>query len=334
THRSVVFSGIQPTGSIHLGNYFGAIRQWVDLQNDESKCCIFSVADLHSITMRTEPEQLKSNIKLVTATLLASGLDPEKCILFQQSSVSQHTLFSWILGCFSTMAELRHLPHFKEKSATLKTVPLGLYVYPVLQTADILLYKANEVPIGEDNMPHLAFAQHLCNKFNNIFKETFPVPMPVTIEPAFAARIKSLRNPTKKMSKSEPDSKSRIDLTDEPDIITEKIKKALTDFNSTVTFDPVNRPGVSNLIIIHSLLTQTPVEKICENSRNLTTAQYKLILADVIIEHFKPIRRKMAELLDDQIYLNTVLNEGAIKASVIAERTIREVKEAMGFVLS
>ncbi|CAB3381191.1 Hypothetical predicted protein [Cloeon dipterum] len=248
-----IFSGIQPTGSLHIGNYFGAVRRWKELQ-DKGEDVIFSVVDLHSITLRQEPKELSQNILNCTASLLASGIDAEKCILFLQSSVSRHAELSWVLACLATMPRLGHLPQYKEKSASMKEIPLGLFIYPVLQSADIMLYKATHVPVGEDQLQHIQLAQHLGNTFNARYGHTFP-PIKAMVEESGVARLRSLRNPEKKMSKSDPDPKSRISLVDEPKVIVEKCKKAITDFTSEVTYDPEGRRGVATLIDLVSLCT-------------------------------------------------------------------------------
>ncbi|XP_063241740.1 tryptophan--tRNA ligase, mitochondrial isoform X2 [Bacillus rossius redtenbacheri] len=279
-----VFSGIQPTGAIHLGNYFGAVARWRELQDGgaNTMCCI---ADLHSITLPQEPLQLKKNIYQMTATLLACGIDPEKTILFQQSQVPQHAELCWVLACHSTMARLAHLPQFREKSASLKEVPVGIYVYPVLQAADILLY----------------------------------------------SRLRSLRDPQKKMSKSDADPRSRIELMDSPADIREKCKKAVTDFTSAVTFNPVSRPGVSNLITIHSLLSGLSPEDICRDSSGLDTGRYKLVVAEVIAKNIAPIREKVIHIMSKHQYLDDVLESGAEKAVRIARETWNDVKNKVGF---
>jgi len=325
-----IFSGIQPTGILHLGNYFGAVRQWAQNQNENT---IYSIVDLHSITLPQDPKELKENILKMAASLLACGLDHEKCIVFQQSKVPQHTELSWVLGCLTTLPRLGQLPQFKEKSAKMKEIPLGLYVYPVLQSADILLYKATQVPCGEDNFQHIQLAQHLAKLFNNKFGTVFPRPSAVAYDD-FSSRLKSLRDPLKKMSKSDPNSKSRIELTDNQDEVVEKCKKALTDFNSNVTFEPETRPAVANLIILHSLCSGLDPHTICHQSSHLTTAEYKLVVAEAVNELLQPIRQRYLQLLNEPAYLISVLDIGAEKATKIAEKTWMEVQSAIGFTLS
>ncbi|KAK7869753.1 hypothetical protein R5R35_004747 [Gryllus longicercus] len=324
-----VFSGIQPTGSLHLGNYFGAVQKWVELQNLGGDT-IFSIVDMHSITLPQDPNVLQNNVLKVTASLIACGIDPEKSVIFQQSKVSQHAELCWVLGCLTTMARLAHLPQFKEKSATLKEVPLGLYLYPVLQCADILLYRATEVPVGEDQVQHLQLAQHLAKAFNNRFGYTFPIPRAV-VGDTNVCRVKSLRDPSKKMSKSDVDSKSRIDLCDSPEIILDKCQKALTDFQSAITFEPEHRAGVSNLISIHSLFTGQEPCNICKEYSDIDTGKYKLVVANVIQDYLKPIRERTEKLMADPLYLQEILEQGSRKARSMAEETWQDVRKRIGF---
>ncbi|KAK9743892.1 tRNA synthetases class I (W and Y) [Popillia japonica] len=320
------FSGIQPTGAIHLGNYLGAIVQWVKLQ-DAGNNLTLSIVDLHSLTIPQKSLELPQKILEMTATLLACGIDPQKTVLFQQSTVPQHTELYWYLGCISTMARLGHLPQFKEKSANLKDIPLGLFTYPVLQAADILAHKATHVPVGEDQLQHLQLSQDLVRMFNSRYGNIFPIPKSLVTE---TARIRSLREPEKKMSKSDTDSKSCIYLTDTEDSITKKIKKAVTDFTSEVTYDPLNRLGVSNLITIHSALTGKSPEAICKEAKGLNTAKYKDVVAADVNHALAPIRRKLNEYLEDPQYLLDVLNSGKHKAIDITEKTLTEVRYSLG----
>ncbi|XP_055624580.1 tryptophan--tRNA ligase, mitochondrial [Toxorhynchites rutilus septentrionalis] len=323
-----IFSGVQPTGALHIGNYLGAVKRWVDLQN-AGEDVTYCIVDLHSITLPQDPEVLRHNSLQMTATLLACGIDPARSTLFLQSAVAHHAELSWILGCMTTMARLTHLPQYKEKSAKLKEIPLGLYIYPVLQAADIMLYKATHVPVGEDQVQHLQMAQSLARAFNNRFGTTFPFCNAIISDDA-SSRLKSLRDPTKKMSKSDPDSKACVMLTDTPEAILEKIKKCVTDFTSEVTYQPEARPGVANLITIHSLVSDKTPQQICEEAKGLSTGQYKLQVADALIAHLNPIRDNIRRYLADTEYLSSVIEEGSDKARTVAERTIAEVKEKVG----
>uniref|UniRef100_T1JAT1 Tryptophan--tRNA ligase, mitochondrial n=1 Tax=Strigamia maritima TaxID=126957 RepID=T1JAT1_STRMM len=324
-----IFSGIQPTGSLHLGNYFGAVKTWVELQN-QGKSAVYSIVDLHSITMPQESQTLQKNIKIMAASLLACGIDPEKSTLFLQSQVPHHTQLSWVLGCMTTLARLDQLPQYREKSSKLKNVPLGLFIYPVLQSADILLYKATHVPVGEDQVQHLQITNHLARLFNNKYSRIFPVPQAIIGE-TMRSRLKSLRNPEKKMSKSEPDARSRIELTDSSDEIVEKVKKSVTDMTSKLTFDPQTRPGVSNLIAIHSLFTGLTPDEICEQNSSLDTGQYKFVVAECMCENVAPLRRKIQDYLDSPEYLEEILQKGAEKANRIANSTWNDVRNCIGF---
>ncbi|KAG5890965.1 hypothetical protein JTB14_028643 [Gonioctena quinquepunctata] len=326
-----IFSGIQPTGAIHLGNYIGAIAQWVKLQ-DEKEDLILSIADLHSMTLPHEPKKLRNNILEITATLLGCGLDPAKTILFQQSTVPEHTQISWCLGCICTMPRLSHLPQYKEKSKDLKDIPLGLFIYPVLQAADILAYKATHVPVGEDQVQQIQLAQELARMFNSRFGSTFPIPHAL-ITGSDHARLKSLRDPTKKMSKSDPDPKSRICITDKPEDIVRNIKKAVTDFTSEVTYNPEERPGIANLISIHSFVTNKSVDEICRDAQNINTGEYKLVVADAVVEYLKPIQERISHYLSDRQYLLEVLRKGQEDASEISPRTWREMQNKLGISL-
>ncbi|GJQ86448.1 hypothetical protein Trydic_g10355 [Trypoxylus dichotomus] len=320
------FSGIQPTGAIHLGNYLGAISQWINLQNEGNDLTL-SIVDLHSMTVSHKPHQLSQNILEMTATLLACGIDPKRAIVFQQSTVPQHTELYWYLGCVSTMARLGHLPQFKEKSANLKEIPLGLFTYPVLQAADILVHKATHVPVGEDQLQHLQLTQDLARMFNSRYGNIFPIPKSLITE---TAKIRSLRQPEKKMSKSDQDSKSSIFLTDSESDITKKIRKAVTDFTSEVTYDPVNRLGVSNLITIHSAVTGKSPASICEEAKGLSTAEYKLIVAADVNKSIAPIRQRYNDYLENSQFLFNVLREGREKAAEITEETLTEVRYNLG----
>ncbi|OXU31168.1 hypothetical protein TSAR_006480 [Trichomalopsis sarcophagae] len=323
-----IFSGIQPTGTVHIGNYFGAIRNWIKLQ-DDGEDVIWSIVDMHAITLPYDPNELRQNILKLTATLLACGIDPDKSILFQQSTVPMHAELSWIFACLATMPKLAHQPQYKEKSEKLKDIPLGLYIYPILQTADILLYKATHVPVGEDQLQHIQLAEHLAQKFNSTYGETFP--MPIAIVNKDTGRIKSLRDPTQKMSKSCSDVKSRIDLMDEPDVLLNKVKKAMTDFTSEVTYEPEVRPGVANLLNIHSMITGKTPEEICKEAEGLDTGKYKLMLADVIIENLNPIRKRIEHYMNEPQYLQEVLQEGARKAELTAITNWLEVRNKVGY---
>jgi len=271
------------------------------------------------------------------ATLIACGLDPERCILFRQSDVPYHTQLCWILSTLTTMNQLGKVPTFREKSAELKRrkehVMVGLYLYPLLQTADILLYKSTHVPVGQDQLQHIYLARHLAEKFNLSFAVNgyFPIPEAILSKSEAAIRIKSLRNPKVKMSKSDDSHKSRIELLAPSDTISMNIKKAVTDFTSQVTYEPEKRPGVSNLLQIHSLISGKSIDTIVEENKSRDTGQYKSILAEEMIEFLKPIQLKTQELLHDTTYIDKLYQKGAEKANSIAAQTFDEINEIIGF---
>nr|AAL47978.1 GH09538p [Drosophila melanogaster] len=323
-----VFSGIQPTGSLHLGNYLGAVRKWVQLQNarDDVTVCI---VDLHSITMPHNPPLLRENIFTMAATLLACGIDPTKSTLFVQSAVAEHAEFNWILSSLTTMPRLAQLPQFREKSRLLKDVPLGLYVYPVLQAADIMLYKSTHVPVGADQIQHIQLAQHLARIYNGRYGETFPVCTAI-IEDGDASRVLSLRDPSKKMSKSEANPKATINLCDSPDLITQKIKKAVTDFTSDITYNPGKRAGVSNLVNIHAQVTGQSIKTVVNEAATLDTAKYKDRVAEAVVEHLRPIREQIHHHMTKRNEMIYLLEVGAEKARQQARQTLNDVKQRLG----
>ena len=327
--NKIIFSGIQPTGIIHLGNYFGAIQQWVNLQNNNEDV-ICSIVDLHAITLSNDPVALKNDILTMAASLFACGIDPHKATLFQQSKVPEHSQLNWVLNCLATMDRLKRQPQFKEKSKSLKVIPMGLFSYPVLQAADILLYQTTHVPVGKDQEQHIFLSAELARKFNNLYGETFQVPECLTLDENLG-RVRNLRKPELKMSKSSRNSKSRIEILDSPDLIKEKIKKAMTDFTSEVYYDFENRLGVSNLMTIHSAITGQTFDEIREEYAGVQTSDYKLSLADIVIEYLLPMQKKMKELLSDKENLKQMLEIGNNKARSRASVTWEIVSERVGF---
>uniref|UniRef100_A0A3B3QVM8 Tryptophan--tRNA ligase, mitochondrial n=1 Tax=Paramormyrops kingsleyae TaxID=1676925 RepID=A0A3B3QVM8_9TELE len=322
-----VFSGIQPTGVPHLGNYLGALESWVGLQENYSSI-LYSIVDLHSITVPQDPAQLRKNILDVTASLLACGIDPSRVILFQQSQVSEHAELCWILGCLTSMPRLRHLPQWKIKSKQKNEGSVGLYTYPVLQAADILLYRSTHVPVGEDQVQHLELAQDTARIFNNQYGEIFPEPQALL---SSMRKVKSLRDPTSKMSKSDSQKLATVHLTDSPEDIVLKFRKAVTDFTSEVTYDPERRPGVSNLVAIHAAVTGLSVEAVVEQAHGLDTARYKQVVADTVVQKLTPIRDQIQKLRADVGYLETVLAHGASRARELAAPVLRQVQKLVGF---
>tara|TARA_B100001250_G_scaffold54068_1_gene41955 strand:+ start:1470 stop:2477 length:1008 start_codon:yes stop_codon:yes gene_type:complete len=334
TMAKKIFSGVQPTGNLHLGNYLGAIKNFVQLQNDKKNECIYCVVDLHSITVKQDPKVLKKNIRETVATFIASGLDPEKSIIFNQSAVSAHTEGAWILGCVSRMGWLNRMTQFKEKAGKDKEkASIGLYVYPILMAADILLYDSTHVPVGEDQKQHLELCRDIAQKFNHDFHspDFLKVPEPL-IQKEFA-RIMSLKDGTKKMSKSDPSDFSRINLSDNKDLIINKIKKAKTDALSmpNKNDDLKKRPEVSNLIGIYSSLINSSLEKVKSEFEGKNLSSFKNSLSDLLIDKIEPIGKKIKDLLKDEKYLDKLLEKGAENAKNQALKKINKIKSLVGF---
>ncbi|CAH1800174.1 unnamed protein product, partial [Owenia fusiformis] len=321
----VVFSGIQPTGIPHIGNYIGAIKQWVTI---EYPTVYYSIVDLHSITVSHKPDILRENIRDMVACLLACGLDPDKCVLFQQSSIPQHTELAWILGCLTTLPRLQHLPQWKEKSHGNIDAKLGLFTYPVLQSADILLYKGTHVPVGDDQLKHIELARDQAKAFNKAYGHFFPQPQAVIGD---VKKIKSLRDPQKKMSKSDPNITSRIDLTDTDAEIRKKIKKATTDSIQEFSYNSAELPGVANLCDIYAAFSNKDTEAAINDLKNLNKVQIKDTVAAAIIDTLAPIRSEILRIKSDRTYIEDVLTKGAEKAGTVAEQNIKEIKKMVGF---
>ncbi len=329
-----IFSGVQPTGNLHLGNYLGAIKNFVDLNNDKDNKCIFCVVDLHAITVKQDPKELKNNIRETVATFVASGIDPKKSIIFNQSSVAAHAEGAWILSCVARMGWLNRMTQFKEKAGKDKEkASVGLYSYPVLMAADILLYDATHVPVGDDQKQHLELCRDIAQKFNNDFKvENFlQVPEPL-IQKEFS-RIMSLKDGSKKMSKSELSDLSRINLTDDKDQIINKIKKAKTDPlplpQSMKELD--ERLEAKNLIGIYSSLTNSSLENSIKNFAGKNFSEFKEKLTEELVNKIEPISNEIKKLLGDKSYLDEILLDGVEKASLIASKKIERIKEIVGF---
>ncbi|XP_014368653.2 tryptophan--tRNA ligase, mitochondrial isoform X1 [Papilio machaon] len=323
-----VVTGLQPTGELHLGNYFGALRRCVQLQEQGEDVMVF-IADLHSFTGRQEAGERQSRTLQAAAAVLAAGLQPERAVLFVQSAVARHAELCWLLACLATHARLAHLPQYKEKAATMKEVPVGLLLYPVLQAADILVYRGTHVPVGADQAQHLQVAAQLVRTFHHRYGRAFPTPRALLPDDG-SDRIRSLRDPSKKMSKSDPDPKSRILLTDSDDVIRLKIRKAVTDCNPQVTFDPEGRAGVSNLVRLHCLARGlVPEEALCE-AEGLTSAQYKEVVARALCECVAPVRARLCELTARPHLLHEVLRHGAARARRRADEVYERVAELTG----
>jgi len=329
-----IFSGVQPTGNLHLGNYLGAIKNFVELNNDKENECIFCVVDLHAITVKQDPKELRNNIRETVATFVASGINPQKSIIFNQSTVSAHTEAAWILSCVAKMGWLNRMTQFKEKAGKDKEkASIGLYFYPILMAADILLYDASHVPVGEDQKQHLELCRDIAQKFNNDFEvENFlKVPEPL-IQKEFS-RIMSLKDGTKKMSKSEISDLSRINLTDDKDSIINKIKKAKTDplpLPSNIQ-DLEQRPEAKNLLRIYSSLTNSSLEKVIQTFEGKNFSEFKEKLSQVLSEKIDPISKEIKKLINEKDFLDKILLEGHKKANNIASDKVKKMHEIIGF---
>ncbi|MGY1784067.1 tryptophan--tRNA ligase [Geodermatophilus sp. SYSU D00698] len=324
-----VLSGIQPTaGSFHLGNHLGALRQWVALQ--ETTEAFYCVVDLHAITLPQDPAELRRNTLVSAAQLLALGVDPQRSTLFVQSHVPQHLQLSWVLECLTGFGEAGRMTQFKDKSQREGTASasVGLFTYPVLQAADILVYQADQVPVGEDQRQHLELTRDLATRFNSRFGETFTLPE--TLVPAGGARIMDLQSPDKKMSKSLPPA-GCVFLLDDPKVTAKKIRSAVTDTGREIVADPVDKPGVTNLLAIHSALSGTPVAELEEHFAGRGYGDLKKELTEVVAEFVTPVRERTNELLDDRAELERLLAAGAARAREVAAGTVRAVYERVGF---
>ena len=329
--KKTVLSGVQPTGSLHLGNYLGAIKNWIKMQEEYN--CFFFLADLHAITVDIKPSALNNSIMEVLAVYLAAGLNPDKVTIFAQSMVKEHTELAWLLNCVTPLGWLKRMTQFKDKAGSdQENVCLGLFSYPVLMVADILIYKADIVPVGEDQKQHLELTRDIAGVINRKFnKEILKVPEVLISETG--TRIMSLLDGLKKMSKSDISDFSRINLKDDNDLIHQKIKKAKTDHLSFVSYDQETRPEISNLLDIYRSLSEESLAKIIGNYQNQGFAKFKEDLAEIIITNLQPIRDKYLELINDKEYLLKILHKGAEKARIRASETVNEVKEQFGFVI-
>ncbi|MFC8585836.1 tryptophan--tRNA ligase [Streptomyces sp. NPDC057217] len=325
-----VLSGIQPTaGSFHLGNYLGAVRQWVALQ--ETHDAFYMVVDLHAITVPQDPAELRANTRLAAAQLLAAGLDPERCTLFVQSHVPEHAQLGWVMNCLTGFGEASRMTQFKDKSAKqgADRATVGLFTYPILQVADILLYQANEVPVGEDQRQHIELTRDLAERFNGRFGDTFTIPSPYILKET--AKIYDLQDPSVKMSKSASTPKGLINLLDDPKVTAKKVKSAVTDTDTVIRFDPENKAGVSNLLGILSTLTGKSVPELEKDYEGKMYGALKTDLAEVMVDFVTPFRTRTQEYLDDPETLDSVLAKGAEKARAVAAETLAQTYERMGF---
>ncbi|MER7622531.1 tryptophan--tRNA ligase [Streptomyces sp. NPDC126503] len=325
-----VLSGIQPTaGSFHLGNYLGAVRQWVALQ--ETHDAFYMVVDLHAITVPQDPAELRANTRLAVAQLLAAGLDPERCTLFVQSHVPEHAQLGWVMNCLTGFGEASRMTQFKDKSAKqgADRATVGLFTYPILQVADILLYQAHQVPVGEDQRQHIELTRDLAERFNGRFGETFTIPEPYILKET--AKIYDLQDPAVKMSKSASTPKGLINLLDDPKVTAKKVRSAVTDTDTVIRFDPENKAGVSNLLGIMSTLTGTSIADLEKSYEGKMYGALKTDLAEVMVDFVTPFRSRTQEYLDDPETLDSILAKGAEKARAVAAETLAQAYDRLGF---
>ena len=327
--KKTLLSGIQPSGDLHLGNYLGAVRNWAALPDEFN--CFYFMADLHTLTVRQNPAELRRRSTTQLAQYIACGLDPEKNVLFLQSHVHEHAELGWILNCYTMFGELSRMTQFKDKSAkNADNINGGLFTYPALMAADILLYQADYVPVGEDQKQHCELTRDIANRFNNLYGETFKVPEPYI--PKVGARIMSLGNPTSKMSKSDPTG--CVFLMDSPEEIARKFKRAITDSDTErcVRYDPENKPGVANLMNIYASVTGKSFDEIESEFAGKGYGVFKPAVGDAVIETLRPIREEAERILADKAYLKQVYTDGAMKASSVARKTLRKVYKRVGLV--
>lgn len=325
--KKVLFSGMQATGNLTLGNYLGALKNWVTLSDEYE--CFYSVVDMHSITVRQDPATLRKRARALLILYIAAGLDPKKNCIYYQSHVSGHAELAWILNCFTYMGELNRMTQFKDKAAKhADNINAGLFTYPVLMAADILLYQADLVPVGEDQRQHVEITRNIAQRFNGIYGDVFT--MPEAYIPEVAARVMSLSEPDKKMSKSSPNENSYILVMDKPEVILRKFKRAVTDSEGGIYRSP-DKPGVTNLIEIYAAVTGTTPEAVENEFAGKGYGDFKPAVGEAVIETLRPIREETERLLADKGYLESLYRQGAEKAAAIANRTLRKVHKKVGF---
>ena len=325
--KKTIFSGIQPSGSLTIGNYIGALRNFTLLQDDYN--CIYCVVDMHAITVRQDPAQLRRRCLEVAATYIACGLDPKKNIIYCQSHVSGHAELAWILNCFTYMGELSRMTQYKDKCAKhADNINAGLFTYPVLMAADILLYQTNLVPVGVDQKQHLELCRDIAQRFNGVYGDVFTIPEGYI--PKVGSKIMSLQEPTRKMSKSDPEE-TFVAILDDPDTIRRKIKRAVTDSDGEIRYDPENKPGVSNLLSIMSALGAGSMESIAAEMAGQGYGALKTRTADCVIAALEPLQQEYKRLIADKAYLQGVLDENAKTANYLATKTLRKVQKKVGF---
>ncbi len=325
--KKVLFSAMQATGNLTLGNYLGALKNWVNLCDEYE--CFYSVANLHSITVRQDPAEFRKKNREILTLFLAAGLDPEKNCIYYQSHVSAHAELSWILNCFTYMGELSRMTQFKDKSAKhADNINAGLFTYPVLMAADILLYQADVVPVGKDQLQHLEITRDIAQRFNSIYGEVFTVPDPYLGKAG--AKIMSLQDPAKKMSKSDENINGSIYLMDDPDTVIRKFKRAVTDSLGTIRYSE-EQPGISNLIDIYGACTGKKPEEVEKEFDGKGYGDFKMAVGEAVVSVLKPLQDKYAELSKEKDYIDSIIRENAMKASAVANKTLRKVQKKVGF---
>ena len=325
--KKVLFSGMQATGSLTLGNYLGALKNWVSLSDEYE--CFYSVVDMHSITIRQDPAELRKRARALLTLYIAAGLDPEKNCLYYQSHVSGHAELAWILNCFTYMGELNRMTQFKDKSAKhADNINAGLYTYPVLMAADILLYQADVVPVGKDQLQHLELTRDVAQRFNNIFGDVFTIPEPYV--GTVGAKIMSLQDPAKKMSKSDENPNASIYLMDDPDTIIRKCKRAVTDSEATIAYRD-EQPGIKILIDIYSACTGSTPEEVVREFDGKGYGDFKMAVGEAVVSVLKPLQSRVAELEKDKAYIDGIIKNNAEKAQYFANKTLRKVQKKVGF---
>lgn len=334
--KKIIFSGVQPSGNITLGNYLGAIKNWVDFQDEYN--CIYAMMDMHAITVRQDPAELRKRTLDLLKIYIACGIDPEKSLLFIQSQVPQHAQLAWALNCYTYMGELSRMTQFKDKSSRhADNINAGLFTYPVLMAADILLYQADLVPVGKDQMQHIELTRDVAQRFNAVYQgEGKPIfKIPEGFLPKAGAKVMSLAEPTKKMSKSDENPKAYISMLDDMNVIAKKIKSAVTDSEGVIEYRPEDetKAGINNLLTIMSAVTRRDIEDIVAEYQGKGYGDFKAAVAEAVVEEIRPIRQRYDELSGDKAYLVDICEKGAQRASAIAQRTVDKVYKKIGFVL-
>lgn len=327
--KKIVLSGIQPSGSPTLGNYVGALRNWALLQTDD-RFCYYCVANLHAATVRQNPDELRKRAFDTVALLLACGVDPKKSVVFVQSHVKEHAELNWVLACSTYMGELNRMTQFKDKSQKhADNINAGLYTYPVLMAADILLYQSDLVPVGDDQKQHIEITRDIAIRFNKAHGETFRIPEGYI--PKVGARLMSLQDPTQKMSKSDPNPNGYVAIMDDPSVILKKFKRAVTDSDGLIQFDPVNKPGVSNLLAIYTTFTGKTLPEAEAEFEGKGYGHLKTAVADAVIEELTPVQNEFKRLVSDEAYIRRIMEDGAEQARIAAAATLAKAYHAMGF---